>query len=181
MNTPAGLTFVDPTVVVNQLKIEPGAIVADFGCGAGFFSFEFAKRVGDGGKVYALDVLPSALEVVTSGAKNYNLTNMVPKRVNLEKENGSGLSSNSVDWVVIKDILFQNQKKNIIFTEVNRILKTGGHAVIMEWDPSESLVGPDKELRISKEALKTLVTDAHLTIEEEINVGGYHYAFLVRK
>ncbi len=181
MNTPAGLTFVDPVTVVNQLKIEQGAIVADFGCGAGYFSFEFAKRVGDAGKVYALDVLPSALEVVTSGAKNYNLANVIPKRVNLERENGSGLSSQSVDWVVIKDILFQNQKKHIIFSEVYRILKTGGQAIIMEWDPSESLVGPDAELRISKEELKKLVNDAHLSIKEEVNVGGYHYAFLITK
>lgn len=181
MNTPTRLIFVDPVSVVNQLSIEPGSIVADFGCGAGFFSFEFAKRVGSEGKVYALDVLPSALEVVTSGAKNYNLANVIPRRVNLEKENGSGLSPQSIDWVIIKDILFQNEKKDIIFTEMNRIMKNGGHAIIMEWDPSESLVGPDKELRISKEQLQTMVVDAHLTIEKEINVGGYHYAFLIKK
>lgn len=181
MNTPVALTFADPASIVNQLQIELGSTVADFGCGSGFFSFEFAKRVGSEGKVYAFDILPSALEAVTSGAKNLNLTNIFPKRVNLEKENGSGLLSESIDWLVIKDILFQNKGKQIILGEVARVLKSGGHAVIMEWDPKESLVGPEKELRISPEQLKKLVESARLVVERELNVGGFHYAFLIRK
>lgn len=181
MNTSSTPTFADPASIVDQLQVEDGNSVADFGCGSGFFSFEFAKRVGSEGKVYALDVLPSALEAVVSTAKSLGLSNIFPKRVNLEKENGSNLSGESVDWIVIKDILFQNKDKNVILGEVARVLKPGGHALIMEWDPKESLVGPDKNLRISPEQLKALVEGVHLTVEKELSVGGFHYAFLIRK
>lgn len=181
MNTLSAPTFADPASIVKQLHVEEGSSVADFGCGSGFFSFEFAKRVGSEGKVYALDVLPSALEAVTSSAKSLGLTNVFPKRVNLEKINGSGLPPGSVDWIVIKDILFQNKDKNVILGEVARVLKPGGHALIMEWDPKESLVGPEKSLRISPEQLKALVEGVHLTVEKELSVGGFHYAFLIKK
>lgn len=181
MGIPLSLTFADPSAIVLQLHVEPGSKVADFGCGSGFFSFEFAKQVGSEGTVYALDVLPSALEAVTSRAKILNLSNISVKQVNLEQENGSSLAPQSMDWVVIKDILFQNKDKNIILREVARVLKPGGHAILMEWSPKETLVGPDAELRISPEQLRTLVEAAHLAVEKELSVGGFHYAFLVKK
>lgn len=181
MGTPLSLTFADPSAIVNQLEIAPGSKVADFGCGSGFFSFEFAKRVGSEGVVYALDIMTSALEAVSSRAKILNLSNIITKQVNLEREGGSGLDSQSVDWVVIKDILFQNKDKDMILREVSRVLKPGGHAILMEWSPKETLVGPDAELRISPEQLRTLVEAVHLAVEKELNVGGFHYAFLVKK
>lgn len=181
MSTPSALTFADPSAIVDQLNIDLGSKVADFGCGSGFFSFEFAKRVGPDGAVYAFDIMPSALEAVASRAKTLNLANVIAKRVNLERENGSGLDPQSMDWVVTKDILFQNKSKDVILREVARVLKPGGHAILMEWSPKESLVGPDVALRVSPAELRTLVEAAGLAVERELNVGGFHYAFLVTK
>lgn len=181
MNTPSAMTFADPSAIVDQLNIELKSKVADFGCGSGFFSFEFAKRVGAEGTVYAFDILPSALEAVASRAKILNLSNIIIKRANLEKENGSELAVESMDWVVIKDILFQNKNKKLVLGEASRVLKTGGHAILMEWNPKESLVGPDVELRVAPEELRSLVEAAHMVVEKELNVGGFHYAFLVKK
>ncbi len=181
MNTSSAPTFADPSAIVDQLSIELGCKVADFGCGSGFFSLEFAQRVGSGGQVYAFDVLPSALEAVTSRAKTLGLSNVIIKRANLEKESGSGLASESMDWVVIKDILFQNKDKNAILGEVARVLKPGGHAILMEWNPKESLVGPDANLRVSPDQLRTLLEAVRLSVEKELPVGGFHYAFLVKK
>ena len=123
-----GVNFVDPARIIGQIDVTPGASVADFGCGSGYFSFEFAKVVGSEGKVYALDILPSALEAVASRAKILHLGNITPKRVNLEREGGSGLGMTSVDWVVLKDMLFQNEHKGVILKEVSRVLKPGGSA-----------------------------------------------------
>lgn len=181
MASAQNLNFVDPAIVVGKLSIAPGSHVADFGCGSGYFSFEFARQVGPEGQVHALDVLPSALEAVASRAKTLGITNIATKRVNLENEQGSGLGNASMDWVIMKDVLLQNQKKDVMLREVARILKPGGSVLIMEWNPDESLVGPEKNLRVSKEDLQKLTTEAGLTIESELSVGGFHYAFIAKR
>lgn len=181
MNVPKGLVFVEPKQVIRELAVGVGDVVADFGAGSGYFSFEFARAVGSDGKVYALDVLPSALEAITSRAKTLGLSNIVAQRVNLERPNGSGLGTGSIDWVIVKDVLMQNKDKAVILREVDRILKPDGRAIIIEWHPNESTVGPEKELRIDPEALRTLVAEAGLSVIEEPAVGGFHYAFVVKK
>jgi ubiquinone/menaquinone biosynthesis C-methylase UbiE len=181
MNVPKGLAFVDPKQVIRQLSVGAGDTVADFGAGSGYFSFEFAQAVGTEGTVYALDVLPSALEAITSRAKTLGLSNVVPQRVNLERPNGSGLGSNSIDWVIVKDVLMQNQDKATILREVVRVLKPDGRAIIIEWHPNEETVGPDRETRIAPEQLKNWLKETGLEVVEEPRVGGFHYAFIVKK
>lgn len=173
--------FLDPSAIIAQLDVQTGNVVADFGCGPGYFSIPFAKSVGEDGKVYVLDVLPQALETVTSKAKNYGLTNIVANRVNLEKENGSKLEPSSVDWVILKDMLFQNQKKDIIIKEAWRVLKKGGKILLIEWNQDASVVGPDFKLRIRESDLKNMFLNAGFSIEKNIDAGDFHYAFIAVK
>ncbi len=181
MDAPQGLTFVEPRTVIQTLSVGVGDTVADFGAGSGYFSFEFARAVGSDGMVYALDVLPAALEAITSQARTLGLTNITAQRCNLERANGSGLETGSVDWVVAKDVLLQNQDKNIILSEVARVLKPAGRALIIEWDPEAPIVGPDRGIRIKPADLKQMINDAGLVVVGEPAVGGFHYAFLVEK
>lgn len=175
------LGFVDPKKVTAQLPLEQGECVADFGCGAGYFSCAFAEAVGMNGHVTALDILPASLEAVMSRAKSENLSNITPKRANLEREGGSGLDPNSLDWVVIKDMLFQNEDKQVILYEAARVLKAHGKAFVMEWSPENATVGPADHLRIDRIKLKELLESAGLEVIDDIAVGEYHYAYLVEK
>lgn len=181
MDVPKGLTFVEPRIVIRALAVGAGDTVADFGAGSGYFSFEFARAVGTEGTVYALDVLPSALEAITSQAKTLGLTNVVAQRCNLERVNGSGLGTESVDWVIAKDVLLQNKDRGVIMREIARVLKSTGRALIIEWNPDGSMVGPDHELRIRPSDLKEIIQEAGLEVVGEPSVGGFHYALLVEK
>jgi SAM-dependent methyltransferase len=44
--------------------VKPGNRVLDFGCGPGFFTREFAKRVGDNGMVIAVDLQEEMLRIM---------------------------------------------------------------------------------------------------------------------
>lgn len=173
--------FLDPASIIMQIGISPNEIIADFGSGPGYFTLPFADAVGPKGHVFSLDILPQALETVASKLKNLGIFNVTIKRANLEKENGSKLDSASVDWVILKDILFQNSKKEIIIAEAHRVLKAGGRVIVVEWNQSDAAIGPEMGLRIAEEKLKKMFEDQNFVIEKKIDAGSFHYAFVGRK
>ncbi|NTW26891.1 MAG: class I SAM-dependent methyltransferase [Candidatus Moranbacteria bacterium] len=173
--------FLDPVAIIAQLEVKVGSVVADFGCGPGYFSIPFAKKIGEDGKVYALDILPQALETVSSKARNSAVANITTKRVNFEKEQGTKLTENSVDWIVMKDVLFQNKEKEVILTEAFRILKSGGKIIVVEWNQKSLSVGPAMEIRVPEETLEKMFIAQKFTIEKSIDAGDFHYAFVAVK
>ncbi|MCX6765453.1 MAG: class I SAM-dependent methyltransferase [Candidatus Moranbacteria bacterium] len=173
--------FINPLSIIRQLDVVPGNVVADFGCGAGYFSIPFAQKIGKEGKVYCLDVLPQALEAVESRAKIMGITNIITRRVNLENKQGSKLDKESVDWVVLKDILFQNQQKEAIIEEVHRVLKPQGKTLIVEWNDKDFSIGPDKKLRVSLKTLSKTVGKHKFSIEKVLEAGNFHYAMVLAK
>ncbi|KKR20453.1 MAG: Methylase involved in ubiquinone/menaquinone biosynthesis [Candidatus Moranbacteria bacterium GW2011_GWA2_39_41] len=173
--------FINPEAVVEKLDLLVGGVVADFGCGSGFFSLPIAEKIGEHGVVYALDILPQNLETIASRAKTAGITNIVTKRVNLEKDGGSRLPDASCDWVIMKDMLFQNKNKLSILSEGRRVLKDGGKILLIEWNFEDASIGPDRSLRISKEALTELVQQADLSILNEISVSNFHYGLILVK
>lgn len=172
--------FLDPAAIIAQLDVQAGSVAADFGCGPGYFSLPFAKAVGTEGRVYSFDILPQALETVVSSSKNLGITNIETKRVNLEKENGSKLENESVDWVILKDVLFQNQKKDVIISEAYRVLKEGGKMIVVEWNQTQG-IGPDMHLRVNENEIKRMLEERGFSFEKEVAAGNFHYAFVAKK
>ncbi len=174
-------SFLNPQEIISKLGMEQGIAVADFGCGAGYFSLTAAKRIGEDGRVYSFDILPQKLESVESQAKSAGLTNIITKRANLENKNGSGLDPESVDWVIMKDMLFQNKEKDGILVEAERVLKSGGRVLAIEWNMEDLSIGPAKSLRIYKEVLIELAGRVGLKLDKEIKVGDFHYGLVFVK
>jgi ubiquinone/menaquinone biosynthesis C-methylase UbiE len=173
--------FVDPESIIQNIGVAKDSIIADFGCGGGYFSLPMARRVGENGVVYALDILPQSLEMVNGYAKTMGLTNIITKRVNLEKDKGSTLADGSCDWVVMKSMLFQNRDKETIIKEASRVLKKGGRALIIEWDNADLSIGPEIHLRISKEVMREMIQSSELSLVNEFSASNFHYGMVVVK
>jgi len=173
--------FIDPKKIIAGLDIREGDIVADFGCGTGYFTFPIAKVVGDRGTVYALDVLPQIIETIESQAKLGDIKNVIVRRVNLEKEGGSKLESDSLDWIILKDMLYQNQNKEVILQEAKRVLKKGGKILVAEWKKDNSMIGPEMSLRVEKQELLDLAKKNGLEFSVDIDAGEFNYGFILIK
>src|SRR3989344_4977655 len=106
-------------------------MIADFGSGAGYFTILLAQRVGEDGRVYALDIQESALDNVRVKAKAAGLENVETARSNLEVPGSSGLADSSQDMVLLAHILFQSEQKKEIIREAVRVLKSGGMLVVI--------------------------------------------------
>ena len=174
------MKFVDPVEIIKIAGIKEGDKVADFGCGPGYFSIPIANLVGESGEVYAFDVLSAALEALDSRARLEGIDNISSQRANLEKYESSELEDESVDWVILKDILFQNRNKENILKEAHRILRKGGKILVMEWDNNLS-VGPDKKLRIDPDDLGELILDAGFVFQKKADAGNFHYVVVAAK
>ncbi|PJE50356.1 MAG: hypothetical protein COV29_04225 [Candidatus Yanofskybacteria bacterium CG10_big_fil_rev_8_21_14_0_10_36_16] len=181
MPTPGSGGFLNPDIVVEEFGIEESIRIADFGSGSGYFTILAAKKVGDTGKVVAIDVLSDVLEHLKAKAEEKGLSNIELVRANLEIPGSSGLEDNSQDMVLIVNVLFQSSKKENIISEAKRILKPGGKLVFMDWEKGVNGFGPPDEERTSKEEMSKLISGIGFEVEREINVGSFHYGFVFHK
>jgi ubiquinone/menaquinone biosynthesis C-methylase UbiE len=62
--------------VMDILGITTGKTVADVGAGSGWFTVRAARRVGDGGTVYAVDINPESIRYVEDRAQKEKLRNV---------------------------------------------------------------------------------------------------------
>jgi ubiquinone/menaquinone biosynthesis C-methylase UbiE len=175
-----GAKFISPETIIDQIELGNGMKIADFGCGTGYFTFPMAKKASPDGVVWALDVLPQKIETVESQAKLSGITNIITKRVNLENEKGSTLPKESIDWVILVNMLFQNGDKDAVLTEAKRVLKKTGKILLIEWDEKNLLIGPKEELKISKEEMIKMIEKNNLETVKEIEASNFHYGFVLK-
>jgi len=179
--TPYPSGFLNPQKIISHLKILPGMKIAHFGCGTGFFTFPIAEKIGKNGTIYALDILEQKVEVIKSQVKLTGFHNIIAKRVNLEKKEGSKIEKESIDWVIIVNMLYQNNNKSHIIREAKRILKKNGHILLIDWNHLSNNIGPEKRSRVSKEELIKIARKHLLGIQKEIAVGDFHFGLILTK
>jgi len=179
--------FMNPEKILLQIGLKEGITVADFGCGHGYFTIPAGKIIGGEGKVYAVDVLTECLEAIHSRAKLEGVINILTMRGNLEKLGGSGIKDGVVDLVLLHNVLFQSEKKADILKEADRVLKSGGNLVVIDWLPiaestgGTSFFGPQEGWRISAEEAKKITQEEGLAFDRSLDAGEYHYGLIFIK
>jgi len=118
--------FINPhQILKDHLVLENTMNAADLGCGSGEWTIALAQIL-ENGTVYAIDLLEEPLSVVRSKARNKGLKNIELIQGDVEKFLPR-LRSDSLDIVLLTNIIFQAQNRVAIFNQTNRILKMGGN------------------------------------------------------
>lgn len=172
------MEFLNPNEVLNQLKLRKDMTACDFGSGSGGWSIPLAKKLEDG-LVYAIDILEEPLSALKGKAALEKITNIKIIQANVENKNGSTLSDNSVDLVLMTNLLFQLEHKKEVFGEAKRILKKAGKILVVDWK-KEAPLGPEKG-RISEKEVKEIVKEFGFKLEKEFPAGLYHYGLIFEK
>ena len=170
--------FSDPDSVIKQSYVAEGMTVADFGAGIGFYALALAKKVGEYGRVFAIDVLPDHLRKLSNEAARQGLNNIELIQSDLEAENGSGLLAASVDRIIIANTLFKADHPEKIVNEAKRILKHDGKVAVVDWIDSFSQIGPHPDDVVTKEEARKYFEDADFVLESFIDAGSHHYGLL---
>lgn len=114
--------FSPPKNTLQEILIEPGSFVVDFGCGPGGFSIAASEMVGKEGKVFALDIHPMAIEQVQNRASKMGLTNIETILSSCE----TGLEASSIDIILLYDVFHHLKSRYDVKKELYRVLKPDG-------------------------------------------------------
>lgn len=171
-------SFLDPEEILKELELRKEMTAVDFGCGAGGWVIPLAKKLKKG-KVYALDVQEEALSALEGQAKLEEVFNIETILCNLEKPEGLKMRNDSVDLILMTNLLFQIENKKEIFSQAGRILKKGGEVLVIDWK-EESPFGP-QGIRVLAEEVKGLAEDVGLKLKNEFDAGDYHYGLVFTK
>src|SRR5271156_5595771 len=102
--------FLNPAEVVAQSGIMQGEVVADLGCGNGFYVLPAAQMIGPSGMVYAVDVQTQKLAATVSIANQFGYKNVRVVQANLGKPI-LDIPQNSCDLVIVGNILHEIESK----------------------------------------------------------------------
>ena len=173
--------FSDPAHNIAQFGLRVGDHVADLGAGVGHHALSLAKVVDVSGKVYAVDLQKELLKELIARAREVGVINIIPIVADIEKPKGTGLEENSMDAVLISNILFQCDDRFAFLKEAFRILKPNGEALIIDWNESFKGMGPSEKHVLSKDSLTEMAEEVGFVPDRTIGAGEHHYGLIFKK
>ncbi len=173
--------FSAPEKNIEQLGIHPNQIIADFGAGSGAYTIAAAKALKGNGKVYAVDVQKDLLTRLENTCREQHISNVGYIWGNLEQLGGTKLADQSVDLVILSNVLFQTDDKKITIEEAKRVLKQGGRLLLVDWTGSFNSMGPTVGQVFPEIEARKLVESLNFTFDHNIDAGNFHYGAVFTK
>lgn len=136
--------------VMDILNVHPGSCVADIGAGSGWFSVRAAKRVGDQGSVYAVDINPDAIKYILDRVQKSNIHNV---RTILSSPDDPKLPANAVDSVLILKTYHEIAEPVRLLQNLRKGLRTGARVGIIDRNGNGEDHGIDKKV-VEQEAAR---------------------------
>ena len=135
------------SLLLKNLAVKPGMVIADIGAGSGYQSALLSKMVGTG-KVYAVDVEPEMIAYLNARIKQEKLSHIVPV---LSTEQNVSLPEKSIDMMLLADVYHEFSYPYEMTVSMLAALKPGGKLVLVEFR-SEDLTVPIKTIHKMSEA-----------------------------
>lgn len=173
---------ISPRKILEFCGVRPSMNLADFGCGAnGFFAIPMAKMIGPASKVYAIDVVKSALESLRNKADLAGLSNIITVWSNLEKVGAANVPRGTIDMCFIINTLFQSHQHREIIIEASAMIRPNGKIVIIDWERDSGGTGPLNSQRVSKDSIKSIANELGLRVIKEFYASQYHFGLILDK
>lgn len=171
----------NPAQILAACNLQTTDSVADFGAGSGFLSKAAAALVPQG-SVFAIEIHREIVARLARDAEEAHLSNLHPLWGDIELSGGTRLDNESVNFVVISNVLFHLDDKIGCINEAKRILKPGGRLLLVDWSESFGGIGPAPQAVVSKQMAEELCARAGFTkVSDTLPGGDHHYALLFKK
>jgi ubiquinone/menaquinone biosynthesis C-methylase UbiE len=115
--------------IVDWLAIPKSSTIVEVGCGYGTFTAPIARH--HNGEIVAFDIEPFMIEITKRNVSKSGASNVTCILRDILEE-GTGLKPESVDVVLLFNILHFSERRKLL-SEAARILKNGGFVAIIHW------------------------------------------------
>lgn len=174
-------SFSDPKGNVLQLGLKEGMRVADFGAGTGHYAQALAHSVGRNGKVYAIDVQEDILKHLKLNAHEQHRGIIETLWGDIEKPGGTHLRGESLDAVILANTLFQVENRYGLLAEIQRVLKSEGKLLVVDWAGSYGGMGPAPEKVIPEHEAEGFFIGGGFHKVKSFRAGPHHYGIVFTK
>jgi ubiquinone/menaquinone biosynthesis C-methylase UbiE len=174
-DAPERAAWQKPDQVLDALALRPGQVVCDIGAGTGYFALRAAKRVGDKGRVFAVDVEPKILDVLRAKIEKTGVRNVTPV---LAVAADPLLPPQACDLVLIVDAYHHFPDRPNYLARLAALLKPGGRLANVDWQKKKTDFGPEPEHRVAREDFLADAAKAGLRLVAEPKFLAHQY-FLV--
>ena len=141
-----------PEKVMDVVGVEPGMVIGEVGAGRGYFTFWLSRRVGEEGKVYANDIVPSVLRFVRERCEKDGITNI---ETVLGEVDDPLLPEGALDMVFIVNAFHDLTRPVTLLNSLISSLKPGATVVIIDRVPEKYQSARDHFLS-EQEVLETI-------------------------
>ena len=119
-----------PEEVLATMGLEPGDVVADIGCGSGYYARRMAPQVAPGGRVYCVDIQREMLDIMRDLAAQEGVEGVVPV---LSTPDDPKLPAGEVDWIILADVYHEMSDYQAMLAGMRASLATGGRVALLEY------------------------------------------------
>lgn len=161
-----------------QLRLRPGMVVCDLGCGNGFWTLPIARAVGPQGRVLAVDIQREMLQKLRARAARLNLENLEPI---LGRVDDARLPEGEVDLVLMVDVYHEFSHPESMLWGIRRALRPEGVVALFEYRQEDPSV-PIKPLhKMSKrQIMKEFEANGFKLVREYNGLPWQHLMFFAR-
>ena len=152
-----------PERILEAARVKEDTKVADIGCHQGYLTVKLAEKIGETGKVYAVDVDKYQLSQLESNLKKRNLLNKV-EIIKGDYDNPN-LPANTLDAAIIIDSYHEMDEYKKMLIHILTALKPGGRFILIE------PIAPERESLTRDQQTARHEIAIHYAREELIEAG----------
>ena len=124
-------------IAVKALKLKPGEVVADIGCGTGYYASRMAKEVGPDGLIYGVEIQQEMLDLLAKYMKAVGVTNV---KGHMGEPDNPKLPAESCDMIIMVDVYHEFEFPYEMMRHMIKALKPGGRMVFIEYRKEDPTV-----------------------------------------
>jgi len=173
--------LIDTEKAFALMALMPGSKFLDLACGIGRYSMEVARKIGEKGTVYAVDLWCEGIEALEREIDHRRIKNITTICADMRRN--LPFADNSIDACLVATILHDlaTEDRRATVREINRLLRPGGMLHVIEFKKIEKGPGPPVTIRMDEGDVETLVTQYGFTKIAGSEVGEFNYMVKYQK